>query len=149
MSAGPPNTDSNQIGVPLFPCVCAATRRAGRILTRRYDAILKPAGLKITQFSMLANIGRNTGISVSRLAALLLMDQTTVTRNLGVLEKAGYIRLLQEEADRRTKRIELTEAGRKKMEQARPYWLAAQREIEDDLGLQRITELLETFAKLA
>lgn len=149
MSANSTNPSSTPEGAPAFPCVCAAIRRAGRTITRRYDAILKPVGLKITQFSMLANIGRNPGISVSRLAELLLMDQTTVTRNLGVLEKAGYVQLLQTDADRRSKRVEITAAGRDKMAQARPYWQQAQREIEGELGGERITALLEIFARLA
>lgn len=133
---------------PAFPCVCAAIRRAGRIATRQYDAILKPSGLKITQFSMLANIGRNPEITVTRLAELLLMDQTTVTRNLGVLEKSGWVGLEPGESDRRLKRVTITAAGQAKLDRARPYWLEAQAAMEASLGRAGIAELLATFQKL-
>jgi len=101
-----------------YPCLCTVIRKVGRILTKQYDHYLKPSGLKITQFSMLANIARNPGITMSELAKLLLMDQTTVTRNLRVLEESGYIHQEPEVTDRRTKRIQVADIGMSKMEEA-------------------------------
>ncbi len=132
-----------------YPCLCAAARKTGRVLTQKYDRYLKPSGLKVTQFSMLANISRNPGISVSELAKLLLMDQTTVTRNLRVLEKSRYIQFLPEETDQRIKRIQVTEIGKSKMDVARPLWDKAQAEMEQLLGIDCIDELLAGFKKIA
>jgi len=55
---------------------------------------------------MLANIARNPGITVSELAELLFMDQTTVTRNLQVLEKSGYINMETERETIGSKKFE-------------------------------------------
>jgi DNA-binding MarR family transcriptional regulator len=84
-------TGANKVQTSQYPCLCALIRKAGRILTKHYDQYLKPSGLKTTQYSMLANIAGNQGITVTELANLLLMDQSTITRNLRVLRKLDYI----------------------------------------------------------
>lgn len=141
--------ESRPVETSRYPCLCAVTRRAGRILTRQYDEYLKPSGLKTTQFSMLANIARNPAITVSELARLLAMDQTTVSRNLRVLEKSGYIRMEPEVADQRIRRIQIAERGMSKMMEARPLWEKAQTEMERVLGRENIETLLGIFKKVA
>jgi len=131
-----------------YPCLCAVVRKTGRILTRKYDQYLKPSGLKVTQLSMLARIAKNSAITVSELAKLLVMDQTTVSRNLQVLEKSGYIYLEPDPADQRTRRIQITEKGISKMNEATPLWEKAQQEMERVLGRVSIEELLSTFKRI-
>ena len=131
-----------------FPCLCAAVRKTGRVLTRKYEAYLKPSGLKVTQFSMLATISRHPGISVSDLAGLLVMDQTTVTRNLGVLERSGYVRLEPRPDDQRVRQVALTDTGRVKVKEARPLWDRAQEEVEGLLGREDIDSLLQYLRRL-
>ncbi len=143
-----PKPDDHSPEAFQFPCLCAAIRRTGRILTKRYDSYLKPSGLKVTQFSMLANIIRNPGIAVSELADLLVMDQTTVTRNLQVLEKAGHIRLEPEEKDHRVKRVDVTDLGKAKVSEARPMWEKAQSDVLRILGREGIDGLLGRLAQL-
>ena len=131
-----------------MPCLCAAARKAARVLTRNYDAHLKPSGLLVTQFSMLMNIARRPGMTVSGLAKLLMMDQTTVTRNLVLLEKRGYIRTEQEADDQRIKRVFISDSGRAKLDQAKPLWAAAQKEMEDKVGRQGLIDLLGSIERL-
>lgn len=133
---------------PRYPCLCALIRKAGRIATRNYDNILKPCGLKITQFSLLANIARNPAATVSDLAELLSMDQTTVSRNLRVLEKSGYIRLEGEMTDHRIKRIQISDLGVSKMNEARPLWEQAQLEMQRLLGRENIEVIMKSVKKL-
>jgi DNA-binding MarR family transcriptional regulator len=130
------------------PCLCAVVRKTGRVLTRKYDRHLRPSGLKVTQYSMLANIIRNPGIAVSELARVLFMDQTTVTRNLRVLEKSGYVHLEAEETDYRVKRILVSDVGMTKMNEARPLWEKAQKEMSRVLGRKRIDMLLGSLEKI-
>lgn len=131
-----------------YPCLCALIRKAGRIATRNYDTFLKPTGLKITQYSMLANIARNPAITVSDLAELLSMDQTTVSRNLRLLEKSGYIHLEGEMTDQRIKRIQISDLGISKMNVARPLWEQAQLEMERVLGRENIEVMMKSVKKL-
>jgi MarR family transcriptional regulator, organic hydroperoxide resistance regulator len=116
------------------PCLCASLRKATRVVTNRYDAFLSPSGLKITQYSMLMNIARNPGITTTELAKVMLMDQTTVTRNLQLLQKKGCISFQEEGKDLRTKQIQISQAGKQMIEQAKPLWEQAQRDIKNDLG---------------
>jgi MarR family transcriptional regulator, organic hydroperoxide resistance regulator len=132
-----------------FPCLCAVIRKTGRCLTKQYDHYLKPSGLKVTQYSMLVNILRNPGITVSELAKLLLMDQTTVTRNLRVLEKSGYIRINPDAADQRVKRIQVTDTGNAKLDEARPLWEIAQVEMVRILGREEIDHLFGSLKKIS
>ena len=136
---------SHLVETSQYPCLCAAVRKTGRHLTKKYDQYLKPSGLKITQFSMLANIARNPSIAVTKLAELLVMDQTTVTRNLRVLEKAGYIHIETDTTDHRIKRTQVTGLGMCRMDEARPFWEKAQLEIERILGKESIERLLSSF----
>ncbi|MBI5586362.1 MAG: winged helix-turn-helix transcriptional regulator [Deltaproteobacteria bacterium] len=110
---------------------------------------MKPSGIKTTQFSMLANIAGNPGLTVSELAKLLWLEQTTVSRNLQVLEKSGYILLEAEAADFRIKRIWMTDNGQSKVEEARPFWEQAQWEMERTWGREGIGELLESLKRIA
>lgn len=131
-----------------YPCFCFLIRKAGRITTRNYDNYLKPCGLKVTQFSMLANIARNPASTVSELAELLSMDQTTVSRNLRLLEKSGYIRIESEMTDHRIKRIQISDLGVSKINEARPLWEQAQLEIQRVLGGENIDVMIKSVKKL-
>jgi len=143
-----PQPENYQMTASTYPCLCALIRKAGRIVTRNYDKCLKPSGLKVTQLSMLANIAGNPAITVSELAELLLMDQTTVSRNLRILEKSGYIHLKDETSDHRIKRIHLADPGLSKMKEALPLWENAQLDMERALGRESIGMMMETLKKL-
>ena len=131
-----------------YPCLCALIRKAGRIVTRNYDRCLKPSGLKATQLGMLARIAGHPAITVSELGELLYMDQTTVSRNLRVLEKSGYIHVEEEMTDHRIKRIQITDFGVSRMNEAIPLWEKAQSDMERVLGRQSIEVMMKTFKKL-
>lgn len=126
-------------------------RRTARRLTQAYDRVLKPSGLRLTQYSLLANVSRAGGLSITELAARLEMDRTTLTRNLGPLEKAGWLRVLPG-ADLRSRAVEITPAGRRLFEEARPLWQAAERDLRRRMGQeesQALRNLLDsTLANL-
>lgn len=149
MGIDTPKTERQFVETPQYPCMCAVIRKTGRLLTKKYDQYLKPSGLKITQFSMLANIARNPGITVLKLAELLVMDQSTVTRNLRVLEKAGYIHIESDTTDHRIKRTRITSFGMTRMDDARPFWEKAQLEMERIIGRESIEGLLSSFKEIA
>ena len=133
-------------------CSCVNLRRASRAITRIYDKALEPADLKITQYSVLANVARSGPVSSSNLARLLRLDRTTLVRNLKSLQDAGFIEDHPEVTDPRERAIRITESGRRRVEQARPYWMLAQKSIEDRLGTDGLQQLnllvtsLEAFA---
>ena len=129
-----------------LPCVCTQLRRASRLVSVFYDASLGPAGVTVTQYALLARIGRADGMSLTVLAAGLGMDRTTLTRNLRSLERNGLV-TSEAGADRRERLLHLTAAGKKKVAAALPYWLAAQRDFWERMGAERLRELRELLAQ--
>ena len=115
-------------------CTCARVRRLARRVTQVYDRALAPAGLRVTQFSLLSTLRANDAMPIGRLAIALDMDRTTLTRNLKPLLDAGYVSLDVTQADARTQVAALTRAGRRQLAIAGDAWLNAQREINAVLG---------------
>jgi DNA-binding MarR family transcriptional regulator len=107
------------------PCLCAALRQASRAVTRIYDDELRATGLLTTQHAVLRLLGRVGEVRKGDLGEMASLDETTLTRGLRLLEKAGWV-TIRPGADRREKRIAITEAGVAKVEQAREAWDKAQ-----------------------
>jgi DNA-binding MarR family transcriptional regulator len=117
----------------LEPCLCTGLRQAALAATKFYDDALQPTGLKITMFRLLRRIDEVDAPTITELADIVQLDRSTLGRNLRVLERLGLVRLSDGE-DERSKRIELTAAGSKKLETALPLWASAQRRMKKRLG---------------
>ena len=115
-------------------CICLRFRKAARRVSQIYDHHLEPFGVTITQYGLLGHIKGHDGIGIGALATLLVMDPTTLTRNLRPLQRQGWIVFAQDPADRRQRNLHLTDAGRDVLARARPGWEAAQSEIAGVLG---------------
>ncbi len=126
-------------------CACTRVRRTGRALTRLYDEALAPSGLRVTQYAVLATLGRSGPIAVGRLAEELALDRTTLTRALGPLQREGLVRVDQGE-DRRRRLVRLTEAGGETLERARPLWRQEQGLMTAALGRDRFAALLRELS---
>lgn len=114
-------------------CTCAALRRTTRRLTQAYDECLKPTGLRLSQYSVLANLAQAKDPSITDLAEILEMDRTTLTRNLRPLQKAGWVRI-GPGSDGRSRIVVLTEEGRRVLDAARPVWREAETAVRSRLG---------------
>jgi DNA-binding MarR family transcriptional regulator len=121
-------------------------RGAARVVSAYYDECLRPAGLKGTQFTLLTTVYLNPLISITRLAERLLMDRTTLNRNLKPLERQG---LIQTEAgqDKRMRTLVLTDKGEEALQKALPLWNIAQAGVEKLLG-SRLKPLSNDLRKL-
>lgn len=124
-------------------------RRTARVVGNYYDMHLKSAGLKGTQFTLLNAIFLNPSITITQLADLLLLNRTTLNRNLKPLERQGLVRTSPGK-DQRTRVLNLTQEGRNILQSALPLWLEAQSGVVETLGIriQRLTEDLNQLEKL-
>jgi DNA-binding MarR family transcriptional regulator len=104
-----------------------------RVVTQLYDDCLRPSGLRVTQFSILAAIARLGESSLKQLEDELAIDQTTLTRSLSLLERDGVIERASH-PDGRIKAMRLTAKGRRALEAARPLWAQAQAKVLRELG---------------
>lgn len=117
-------------------CACFNLRKATRAVTQLYDDMLRPTGLRTTQFSLLVSTSLLGPISVTRLAEMGVIDRTTLTRNFKPLEKRGLIKVASGE-DRRTRFVTLTDRGREALTKALPLWKKAQASVVRKLGQER------------
>ncbi len=139
--AGAETGDSGPAAGPQeSPCTCAVLRRTARRVTRVYDEALRPSGLRLTQYSLLANLEQAGGRSVTELADLLEMERTTLTRNLKPLAKAGLLRVAPG-PDQRSRSVALTDEGRGALERAQPLWQEAERRLRRTLGRDASADL--------
>ena len=122
-------------------CNCLAVRQAARYLTQFYDQYLAPSGLRSTQFSILGKLRGYGPLSINALAKQLVMDRTTLGRNMLPLQREGLIEIVPGAADRRTKELRLTEAGVERLNAAAPAWNQAQSQFEQAFGNKRSSEL--------
>src|SRR5215468_5173135 len=95
----------------LAPCNCLALRQAARHVTQFYDQVLVPSGLRTTQFSVLARLRHLGPMTINNLAKDLVLDRTTLGRNILPLQRDGLIAAVRDSTDHRSKELHLTEAG--------------------------------------
>lgn len=111
-------------------CVCLHLQRAARAVARRFDEVLRPFGLTNGQFSLLMSLNRPSPPRIGDLVPLLAMDRTTLTAAFKPLERRGLVRVLVDPADRRGRRIEITDAGRDALTAALPVWRRTHDEVD-------------------
>jgi len=129
-------------------CACTTLRQATRAVTAAYDAALAPAGLRITQFSVLRTLARLGPVPVTRLAAEVALDRSTMGRNLDPLERQGLVRLEVGKMDQRERVAYLTPDGEAAIEKALPLWRGAQSRMSsviDQASLRQIAGQLSAL----
>jgi DNA-binding MarR family transcriptional regulator len=115
-------------------CTCMRLRKATRRMSQIYDRSLEAAGMTVTQYGLLGQLARYDGIGIGALAEKLIMDPTTLTRNLRPLERQGFVAMKAGRRDKRSRCLHLTASGRAAFERAAPAWVRAQRRVEEALG---------------
>lgn len=130
-------------------CLCLYAQRAARALARRFDAVLRPAGLTNQQFSLLMALNRPSPPPMAPVAKLLEMDRTTLTAALKPLQRRGLVRIDAAAADRRTRLLVLTQAGADALAAALPIWRETHAAIERKLSNIDPDALRAAFAVLA
>jgi DNA-binding MarR family transcriptional regulator len=121
-------------------CNCFMARSAARHVTQLYDQFLAPVGLHVTQFSILAKLKRLGPMTINALAKEMVMDRTTLGRNVLPLERDGLIRIEASTADRRAKELHLTKTGEKRLQAGREAWTKAQTRFEHRFGSKRAAD---------
>jgi DNA-binding MarR family transcriptional regulator len=121
-------------------CLAVRVRLLSRRLSRIYDSALRPLGLTVAQLNLLSVIEVTESAPAGRLADLLAMEISTMSRNARVMESEGWIKI--ERAERGNGRIlRPTSEGLRKLREAKPAWDAAQVQARELLGDQGALEL--------
>jgi DNA-binding MarR family transcriptional regulator len=129
-------------------CIAGNLRAAARVVTREYDAALRPHGLRITQIAILAQLPRLQPVTVSVLAEALAGDRSAVSRDLAILSRTGLVRSAVSTNDQRARQVSLTQAGQLKLEECAAAWRAAQASVRDRLGEADVAELVQLSGRV-
>ncbi len=132
-----------------LPALCPAfnIRAASRVITQLFDDILKPSGLQITQFAVLVGVYTLDSPKISQLARGLVMDRTTLTRNLKPLEKQGLIKITSGD-DKRTHTVDITTKGKLALKKTLPFWAKARATVAEEFGQKHLDGLLKDLSSV-
>ena len=114
-------------------CFCLASRQAARKITRLYDSYMQETGIRVTQFTILSQLMLRGELPIGKLAGILGMERTTLTRNLTPLEEQKWISIKAGD-DPRARMIGITGLGRNVVRRSFPHWSKAQAHIGKLLG---------------
>jgi DNA-binding MarR family transcriptional regulator len=114
-------------------CFCLASRQAARKITRLYDSFMQGSGVRATQFTILSQLMLRGEMPIGKLAGILGMERTTLTRNLTLLEQQKWISIKAGD-DPRSRMIGITAQGRGMVRRGFPYWSKAQAQVGKMLG---------------
>ena len=124
----PLNTPSHAELKDLQSCLCLALRRTTRIVTQRYDAALRPFGIRATQVSILTAAASGDGVPLTPLAEAFGMERTTLLRNVRPLVRQGLVEV-RRAAGHRHDELRATAKGRRMLARAYPAWRRVQDEV--------------------
>lgn len=128
-------------------CMVGKTRRAARAVTRRYNRLLEPFGLKTTQASLIFVIRWSQHDSISEMAAQLGIERSALTRNLKILRDMGLV-TRNSEGRGKAQRPELTEEGLKMLKTVIPLWQKAQNDLKEELGEDSWNEIQRSLSRM-
>ncbi len=132
-------------------CASFNFRRAARAVTRLYDQALQKFGIRSTQFSILVAVAKFQPVSISRLAAVLVTDHTTLTRSLGLMKRQGLLSI-SPRSIKRQRFLTLTAQGEKVLSEALPEWRNVQERFVQLVGADywlKLRNELENVSSLA
>jgi DNA-binding MarR family transcriptional regulator len=129
-------------------CVCVTLRKATRCVTQFYDNALRPSGIRATQFHILSEIRAAGEATITELTKLLVIDQTTLTRSVALLERDGLLTSVPK-SDGRLKPVRLTKKGEQAIVKAHPLWTAAQKHMIGSIGPRAWALLSAELERLA
>jgi DNA-binding MarR family transcriptional regulator len=132
-------------------CTAAALRKASRRITQFYETALAPAGLTVTQYSLLTELVRRGKRvpTVTELAGAMVMDRSGLGHTLGPLERDGLITLAVHSEDARARSVVLTVKGKARQRQATIFLARAQKQFSDIFGARQAAQLHSALIAIA
>lgn len=138
---------ADDAGARETPCNNLALRQASRHVSQLYDRYMAEAGLRGTQFSILAKLSRLGPMPIGKLAEAMVMERTALSRAIGPLERDGLV-TVGEGPNKRTRRVALTAAGEAKLKAAQIHWRRAQKAFETAFGSANAEGLRATLRRV-
>jgi len=129
-------------------CASFNLRRTARAVTRMFDMALQESGMRSTQFSILVGIMKSQPVSIGALAEVLIIDPTTLTRSLRLLQKEGFI-TISNRAEMRQRFLKITGKGERALARSLPAWRKVQQRFVTTVGAEQWKGLRNGLEELA
>jgi DNA-binding MarR family transcriptional regulator len=129
-------------------CASLNFRRTARAVTRMYDTALQESGMRSTQMAILVGIAKNQPVAIGVLSEILVIDRTTLTRGLRLLQKEGLI-VISKRSTMRQRFLQLTEQGEDALARSLPAWRKAHKRFVETVGPQYWIDLRNELERLA
>jgi DNA-binding MarR family transcriptional regulator len=129
-------------------CAGLNIRLAERRITRFLEERMRAADLSLAQFGLMAHVAAASDDTIGALAERLGLDQSTLSRNLRGLERAGLVEIAIVETDLRRRAVWLTETGARRLEAAMPFWRRAHAALAELVETARVLRIAEATAAL-
>ena len=116
-------------------CLGMRVARLHRVIARRYEQALQTAGLSQPQMEVLASLIIAAGpVRPAALAARLMLERSTLSRNLALMQKKGWVAVAETSATGRAMSVTITNAGAAAFTSADSAWRRAQADAARMLG---------------
>jgi DNA-binding MarR family transcriptional regulator len=128
-------------------CASFNFRKTARAVTRLYDAALQETGIRSTQFAILVAVAKNQPVSIGALADVLVIDATTLTRSLRLLQKEGLL-AISNRAAMRQRFLTITARGERVLARSLGAWRKAQERFVTTIGSKYWLDLRNELERL-
>ena len=142
------STEYERIARLSSACMCNNLRRAARLVTNYYDKLLEPAGLRVSQATVLVVLYLAGVQTINEMAEQLELDRTTLTRNLKPLARQGLLTIAPG-SDQRTRVVALTPEGEAALLKVLPLWEQTQSYMIEGIGETNASLLLAQLSEAA
>ena len=142
------STEYERIARLSSACICNNLRRAARLVTNYYDKLLEPAGLRVSQATILVVLYLAGVQTINEMAEQLELDRTTLTRNLKPLARQGLLTIAPG-SDQRTRVVALTPEGEAALLKVLPLWEQTQSHMVEGIGEANASLLLTQLSEAA
>lgn len=128
-------------------CIGARVRIINRKITRMYDEALRPLGIKFSQMNILTFVIVRGPVQSIRISEGLSIEKSTLSRNLNILEKNGWIDCSSSEVGN-VRYVKITRAGGALLMKAAPAWSKVQKKVKALLSEKTVETLAEAESSL-
>jgi len=128
-------------------CINAKLRKLHRLLNNAYQSKINPFGLRGSMLSILFIIGKRKDINQKTIADALVLDQSTMSRDLKKLVEKGWVKISKGE-DARSSQLSLTKEGYQLLEEIAPIWETLHHRVEATLGTFNIQQIDQIIAAI-
>jgi DNA-binding MarR family transcriptional regulator len=122
--------------------------RASHLISSEFHVVVEASGLSLMAWRVMASLSGKDALSVGELADIVLAKQPTVTKLVGRMEEAGWVKRCDATHDKRQSLVSLTPAGRRKVKPLLALAQAHESQVTADIGAAEVAQLKRALERM-